>query len=414
MRILWHSNAPWAPTGYGNQTALVASRLAADGHDVAISLNYGMQGGSTKWHGLKVYPMMIDQYGQDALVHHSMHHEADWTISLYDVWAFSSEPFTSWAQRNNLAAWTPVDHRPCPPAVLAWFHKTGAVPIAMSKYGARQLANGGLDPLYVPHGVDTSVFKPADDVAEARELFDIPQDAYVVLMNAANKGAQMRKGFWESIAAFAELARKRSDAVLYMHTEQFGQGMGVNLDEICRSVGLAEGQVRWINQYAYLTGSLPEEAMAKLYRASDVLLAPSKGEGFGIPVIEAQACGRPVIVSDFTAQPELVGDGWLVRGEPDWDAAQASCFFKPYVESVYECLEAAYARGRGDSAKAVEFIAGEYDADLVHATMWRPIIEQLAERAPTREPISIKVRGDSSGFADGMAGAKAALTEAQR
>jgi hypothetical protein len=128
--------------------------------------------------------------------------------------------------------------------------------------------------------------------------------------------------------------------------------------------------------------------MADLYRASDVLLAPSRGEGFGIPVIEAQACGRPVIVSDFSAQPELVGDGWLVDGEPEWDVAQQSCFYRPYAGSVLDRLEAAYGRGRGDSATAVKFAAG-YDADLVHRTYWRPIITQLQERLPDVTPIRV-------------------------
>ena len=389
MRVLWCSNAPWCPTGYGNQTALVTKRLEADGHNVAIAANYGLQGGSWKWRGLKVYPMLRDPYGQDALVNHAQHHEADWSILLYDVWAFSADGFAGWAQRNNLAAWTPVDHFPAPPAVAGWFHKTGAVPIAMSKYGAEQLAKRGLRPLYAPHGVDTSVFNLEPDPVAGRELFGIPQDAYVVLMNAANKGVQMRKGFWQALTAFGQLARERSDAFLYMHTSEQGLGGGVDLGEMAAAAGIPQHQIKFIDQYVYDAGALPDEALAQLYRASDCLLAPSKGEGFGIPVIEAQACGRPVIVSNFSAQPELVGDGWLVRGEPEWDPAQGSSFFLPYIESVYDSLSQAYDRGRGDSLQAAEFIAKGYDADLVHELHWRPIMVELAERTPSLEPIKV-------------------------
>ena len=390
MRVLWHSNAPWAPTGYGNQTSLVVPRLVADGHDLACSTNYGLQGGSTKWRGVKVYPMMIDQYGQDALVHHALHHEAEWSILLYDVWAYSSEGFTTWAQQSNLAAWTPVDHRPVPPAVAGWFHKTGAVPIAMSKFGRDQLDRVGLRPLYAPHGVDTTAYAPADDVADCRALFELPDDAFVVLMNAANKGTNMRKGFAEAMLAFGQLCREHPDAILYMHTHdgRFG-GFGVDLVDLATSCGIPDSNVRFIPQYAYLSGALPDEAMAQLYRAADVLLAPSKGEGFGIPVIEAQACGRPVIVSNFTAQPELVRDGWLVDGEPEWDVAQASWFFRPYVESIYKALSEAYDRGRGDSLRAREGMLAEYDVDLVHELHWRPIMAELAERTPSLEPIKV-------------------------
>jgi len=352
-----------------------------------LSANFGLQGASTKWRGLQVYPMLRDPYGQDALANHSQFHQADWSIMLYDVWAYSGKGFVGWAQRNNLAAWTPVDHRPVPPAVAGWFHQSGAVPIAMSKFGAEQLANRGLQPLYAPHGVDTTVFCPADDVAESRDLFKIPQDAYVVLMNAANKGHQMRKGFWQAFAAFGELARKRSDAVLFMHTSKEGDGVSVDLEAMAGSAGIPENQIVWIEQYAYNAGVLGDEAMARLYRASDVLLSPSKGEGFGIPVIEAQACGRPVIVSNFTAQPELVRDGWLVEGEPEWDPAQASCSFQPYIESVHAALVEAYDRGRGDSMKAAMGMVAEYDADHVHAEFWRPIMAELAERMPSTEAV---------------------------
>jgi glycosyltransferase involved in cell wall biosynthesis len=49
--------------------------------------------------------------------------------------------------------------------------------------------------------------------------------------------------------------------------------------------------------------------MAKIYSAMDVLLNPAMGEGFGITVLEAQACGTPAIVTDFSAMTEVCGGG---------------------------------------------------------------------------------------------------------
>jgi hypothetical protein len=183
--------------------------------------------------------------------------------------------------------------------------------------------------------------------------------------------------------------RERDDVVLFVHSEQLGLGGGINLSELGASVGIPEDRLLFVDQYAYRLGLAPD-GMAKLYRAFDVLAAPSRGEGFGIPVIEAQACGVPVIVSNFSAQPELVGDGWLVDGEPEWDPGQVSTFFKPYGQSVLDAFRQAHDARTGEpSAKAIQHAAG-YDADLVHDRYWRPIMAELAERLPSIAPIAAR------------------------
>jgi glycosyltransferase involved in cell wall biosynthesis len=101
-----------------------------------------------------------------------------------------------------------------------------------------------------------------------------------------------------------------------------------------------------------------------------------------VPVIEAQACGTPVIVSNWTAQPELVADGWVIDGQPLWDAFQNSWFFTPHVSQIVRALEQAYAGERGaTSTEAVEGMRA-YEADRVFAEHWRPVMETIARWEP--------------------------------
>jgi glycosyltransferase involved in cell wall biosynthesis len=122
--------------------------------------------------------------------------------------------------------------------------------------------------------------------------------------------------------------------------------------------------------------------MARLYSAFDVLLNPSYGEGFGIPIVEAQACGTPVIVSDWTSMPELVGAGWKVDGEPwyDPDEDRGEAFLlAPSVSEILDALENAYeARGDKDVRGAAREFAVGYDADLVTDKYWKPALETLS------------------------------------
>ena len=55
-------------------------------------------------------------------------------------------------------------------------------------------------------------------------------------------------------------------------------------------------------------GSLPEAELIQLYQAADVYIDPSLYEGFGLQVVEAMACGVPVVCSNTTSLPEIVGD----------------------------------------------------------------------------------------------------------
>ena len=386
LRVLWYSNAPWAATGYGQQTAQVIERLAKENHQVAVHAMYGLAGSASSWNGFKIYPQGLAAYSDDVVVAHTM----EWAnqdpstptllITLFDTWVLKSDSLKT---LKNIASWVPIDHQPTPPDVLAWCERDNVRPIAMSKFGSRMLDLAGVEHLYVPHAIE-SVFQPTESITLAngnkmtgREFMGWEEDRFVVSMVATNKGSQpARKAWAENILAFSIFAKDHPDAVLYLYTEPDGAMAGINLPTLLDAVGVSKDKYKVVDQYAYRHG-MPQNVMAAMYTASDVLLACSMGEGFGIPVIEAQACGCRVIVSNFTAQPELVGDGWTVEGQPWWDAAQKSWFFTPNVPDIVNALKSAYNAPRSRSEDAITHALG-YGADQVFEQYWKPTMKELS------------------------------------
>jgi glycosyltransferase involved in cell wall biosynthesis len=58
----------------------------------------------------------------------------------------------------------------------------------------------------------------------------------------------------------------------------------------------------------HFVGLVPEANLPSLYRSAEALVFPSLYEGFGLPLLEAMACGTPVVTANVTAMPEIAGD----------------------------------------------------------------------------------------------------------
>lgn len=384
MRLLWWSNAPWAGTGYGTQTAQATRRIKAAGHEVVISNNYGLQATQGGWEGIPVLNTGFHPHSIDTLLSHAEHERADWTITLYDVWVF--QPRAQFADMR-IASWVPVDSDPIPPEVLAWCREHFS--IAMSQYGQQQLRANGVDARYVPHAIERDVYRPTPSDLRAR--IGVPDDAFVVFVNAANKGKPARKAWPEMLDAFAQFSRRHDDAYLFLNTDLAGTVDGVPLPHIMTLNGIRPERVRVTPAFDYLNHRVSPQQVAAMYTASDVLLSTSMGEGFGLSVIEAQACGTPVIVTDFTAQPELVGAGWKVGYQRWYHPGQGTYWATPHIPEILEALEMAY-EARGEESlreRAIEF-AAEYDADTVFARYWTPVLAEMEELL--RPPVPRNVR----------------------
>jgi FkbM family methyltransferase len=378
-------------TGYGNQTALFAPRFKAAGHDIAISCMTGMSGFPSEWDGIPLLPAGLGAYSSDILEPHARHHFAGQpglALVHYDAWAIGPEAVMGLAT----AGWSPVHSDKMSRGDRMFYRLSGAHPISYSQHGVRAMRAAGLNPSYVPHGVDTGVFRPMrpEERAAARERFGIDPGTFVVSVVAANKGTDPpRKGWGEHFAAFAAFHARHPDSVMLVHSmPTAGDGWGLDMRPLLADLGLG-GAVKFSDDYGQVAGLFSDTYVAALIACSDVFSNPSWGEGFGLGSIQAQACGIPVIVGDNSAQTELCGSGWTVPCQPYWHYRDEAWWAAPSIKGITSALEKAHkaakdpARREKLAHRARDFAMG-YDADLVMEKHWRPVLSMLEQFAGAR------------------------------
>jgi glycosyltransferase involved in cell wall biosynthesis len=172
--------------------------------------------------------------------------------------------------------------------------------IAVSEFTRADLCQVyGIDPakvVAIPNGV-SSEFRPIDGAKErVRQRFGIDRP-YVLCVGAL----QPRKNVPLAIEAYAKLMGRGTDCELVIAGGDRGGRLDV-LDAILRA--RLTGRV-------HLVGRVEDEELPALYTAARALVFPSLYEGFGLPALEAMACGTPVIASNTTGLAEAVGDAGL-------------------------------------------------------------------------------------------------------
>jgi FkbM family methyltransferase len=393
MKFLMHSNTPFAGSGYGNQTDIVTRWMARNGHEVFVSAFYGHRGAVLNLHNITILPGSMEQWGNDIILAHYDHYRPDVFFALMDSWVLEPNVI----DHMPLSLWSPIDHTPVP-AVIADRLKHVRWPVAMSRHGEREMRQAGLDPFYAPHMIETQVYQPVCALrrAEARRSFGVREGRFFAATVAANKGYPSRKSLDKLVKAWAHFLADHPGGVLYLHTNPFPNQSGIDVMGMCDFYGLRfhvgslaplqstdEYDVLLPDTYRMIRGDYDEAYLNTLHNAADVFVLPSMGEGFGIPIMEAQSAGCPVIVSDFTACSELGEVGYKIPIDRVDDlvfSLQGSHYCSPKVSEIIKGLEWGLEH-QGDQAlrdKARAF-ALEYDADLVMQKHLLPAFKTMAQ-----------------------------------
>lgn len=380
LRIMNSSNAIWAQSGYSMQAVQYVPQMAKEGYPTAMVNFYGQEGGDFMYKGVKMYPKMGSTWGEDAALHHGLDFKADVIITLQDVWTLNPNILAD-MQKKGLR-WIPIipiDHDPVPSPTYDRLKLAYRI-VTISEFGYEELKRAGMHSTYIPHTIETDLFKPVNDETKKiiRKKANIPEDAFLFGMVAANKDNPPRKSFQEVLDAFKIFVSNHPNSYIYFHTIHNQQG-GFPIINYAKFIGIDKHIITCDPQdYLY---RIKHHDMPNIYNSFDCLLAPSRNEGFGVPIIEAQSCGVPVITTNFTAQKTLVKDGetgYLVDIAYKQFDNLGSYIGIPSVDDLVKKMKLMYKADRKEMGKkARQHIIDNYDFNLVWKTRWLPFLETL-------------------------------------
>jgi len=393
-RLILHGNPPFAPTGYGSQMAIWLPRFASLGYEVIVSSFSNLSGAPLTWENkYRIMPAGQDPFGADVLVAHCRAMKADMAITIMDCWPLNGPMLKG----LPLACWCPVDTDRLSDGDRRFFDDSGAIPIAMSHHGERLLTEAGYNPLYVPHGIDTSIFAPPVNRDEIREAAGL-SGKFVIGINGANKDA-VRKSFFPQFEAFSRFHKKYPESILLVHAITAGPN-APDLRRMAEECGIIDA-IKFSDQLRYMMGMYAPPDVAAWYGMLDVLSNTAMAEGFGLTPLEALACGVPTVVTDCSAMTELsLGPEWMVTGEPFWNPTHCARWITPSIDQIATRYDYAYQLSHNTEAwehvsKQAREKALDYDADVVLGRHWKPALAEITARLDKRKPGSVIQASDA-------------------
>lgn len=217
-----------------------------------------------------------------------------------------------------------------------------------------------LDPakVFVTHLGASELFYQCQDqdvIDKVRTKFSIPDGQYVLSLSTL----EPRKNISQTIRCFTRMLREGSikDLSLVLVGTK-----GWDFDAIFNEIA-ASAEIR---DRIIVTGYVPDQDLAPLYSGAMMFVYPSFYEGFGLPPLEAMQCGVPVITSNTSSLPEVVGDAGIMVDPKDGDALCQAML------EIYNSTEVRHKMSADSLAQAKKFSwkkCAEQTIDVYKATL---------------------------------------------
>ena len=426
MKFLWLSDAG-CTTGFARVTHAIGERLVEDyGHQISVlAVNHRGDSWSCERPGhdhptpLRLYrPDTIvgaDLYGQSRIIEMLGKVEPDAVVMLFDpsiiltlLFKNKYDPQNILLQYRPILSYIPDDGTNLPPRWTTVVPKVTNV-VAMSKHGQQAYEGSKL----VYHGVDPEVFWPIEErpkvtsngivcktKADCKRAFTnakgeplIDPNHFLVGRVDTNSG---RKDYPALVKALWPLMKKYSDIDVHFQCEDEGPSVGVRFQALLsREPDVDPMRFHFPGLHSSYEG-WPLADLNVLYSAFDCFVSTSRGEGFGLTLLEAAACGIPIVAQNVSAIPEVVGPGGILlepkdlittpAGEDNWlpDAPA----FTNAIERLYHSKGLRRDLGAAGAAHAKtfswDFAAQKFDSYLTALANLQPptVVEDMQQEIP--------------------------------
>jgi glycosyltransferase involved in cell wall biosynthesis/ADP-heptose:LPS heptosyltransferase len=302
-RILIVSDSPAIQSGLARVTRELAARFADEGHEVAVAGWFDIHAAPDAEFDYPVYPAI--KRAPEALASLLETIQPHVVLAIGDPWDFE------WLARQRargapwkLMGYLNIEGRPLPLAcesILDGFD----VLTTTSEFGAAVIGRKGVRAVH--HGVDAATFRPLLRATRAQFVGRNLDETFFVLLNGQNTA---RKNFPAALEGFALFAKGKEDVLLYANTavSPAQEDMaGQDLRQTIVNLGLGDDpRILFNPKNDGPLKTVSDEQVNHIYNMATVLLVTSWGEGFCLPVLEAQAVGVvPVAPNDYS-MPELI------------------------------------------------------------------------------------------------------------